>query len=225
MPKRQGTRAFIPAAGHAWLTPLYDPLQRWLMREPTIKGRLVEQAGIENRQRVLDLGCGTGTLALQIKRHYPGALVVGLDVDLRVLALARAKVLRAGVLIALTRGSATDLPYPEGAFDRVVSSLVLHHLTTEDKRRALAEAYRVLRPGGELHIADFGRPHNAYTSAVSLLVRHFEQAAANVAGALPDMMRAAGFEQVRAPMHYTTTFGSVSLYQGCKGAHSEPPEP
>jgi ubiquinone/menaquinone biosynthesis C-methylase UbiE len=222
MSKRQGAQTFIPAAGHAWLTPLYDPLQRWLMREPTIKGRLVAQAAIENTQRVLDLGCGTGTLALLIKRRYPGALVVGLDIDLRVLALARAKALRAGEPIALTRGSAPDLPYPEGAFDRVISSLMFHHLTAEDKRQALAEAYRVLRTGGELHIADFGRPHNAYTRAVSLLVRHFEQAAANIAGALPDMLRAAGFEQVKAPVHYTTTFGSVSLYQGRKGARSEP---
>jgi ubiquinone/menaquinone biosynthesis C-methylase UbiE len=99
------------------------------MREPTIKGRLVEQAKIANDQRVLDLGCGTGTLALLIKRRYPGALVVGLDVDPRVLARARRKAGRVGVRVALTRGTASDLPYPDGAFGRVVSSLVLHHLT------------------------------------------------------------------------------------------------
>ena len=102
---------------------------------------------------------------------------------------------------------------------------MLHHLTTEYKRRALSEVYRVLRPGGELHIADFGRPHTAYTKMVSLLVRQFEHAAANIVGMLPDMIRAAGFGRVSAPIQYTTTFGSVSLYRGYKTARGEPSVP
>jgi SAM-dependent methyltransferase len=87
-----------------------------------------------------------------------------------------------------------------------------------NKRRAFTEAYRVLRPDGEILIADFGRRHNAYTFVVSLLVRQFEQAAANIAGALPDMLWTAGFEQVRETAQYTTPFGTVSFYQGRKGA-------
>jgi methylase of polypeptide subunit release factors len=108
-----GLLEYIPAAGHTWLTPLYDPLQHWLMRERTIKGRLVEQAAIKHGHHVLDLGCGTGTLALRIKRHHPGALVVGLDVDPRVLARARGKA-RSSSARAVSRlapastGNATD---------------------------------------------------------------------------------------------------------------------
>jgi ubiquinone/menaquinone biosynthesis C-methylase UbiE len=214
---RPQVQEYIPAAGHPWLTPLYDPLQRWLMREATIKGRLIERAQIGPGQRVLDLGCGTGTLALAIKQRRPTAHVVGLDVDPRVLARARAKMARAGVRVALTQGTAVALPYADETFDRVVSSLVLHHLTTAAKRRALSEAYRVLCPGGGISIADFGRPHNAYAFVVSLVVRQFEEAAANIAGALPALLRAAGFEPVRETERYTTLFGTVTLYEGHKG--------
>ncbi len=214
-PRGQG---YIPAAGHPWLTPLYDPLQRWLMREATIKGRLIERAQIGPGQRVLDLGCGTGTLALAIKQRQPAAHVVGLDIDPRVLTRARGKAARAGARVALTRGTAVALPYTDAAFDHVVSSLVLHHLTTAAKRRALSEAYRVLRPGGAVLIADFGRPHTLYTLMVSLVVRRFEEAAANIAGALPALLRAAGFERVRETERYTTPFGTVILYEGHKSA-------
>src|SRR5262245_2499174 len=74
-------RSFVPALGFDWLTPLYDPLIRLALREEAVKQRLVDQARIAPGMQVLDLGCGTGTLALLIKRSHPTARVVGLDVD------------------------------------------------------------------------------------------------------------------------------------------------
>jgi ubiquinone/menaquinone biosynthesis C-methylase UbiE len=132
-----------------------------MMREAAFKRRLVEQARMESGYHVLDLGCGTATLTILVKQAHPDAEVVGLDGDQRILDIARAKIAKAGLAIALDRGMAYDLPYRDHSFDRVLCSLVIHHLTRENKLRALREVMRVLKPGGELHVADFGKPHNA----------------------------------------------------------------
>lgn len=95
---------FIPALKFAWLTPLYDLIMQLTMRELTIKRRLVEQMSIERGHRVLDIGCGTATLTIMIKKTYPDAEVVGLDIDPEILDIARSKVAEAGVEIKLDKG-------------------------------------------------------------------------------------------------------------------------
>src|ERR687897_2093977 len=184
---------YIPALGHDRLTALYDPLLRWVMREERFKRRLIEQAGIRGDHRVLDLGCGTGTLLIMVKQARPDAEVAGLDGDVNVLKIARAKADRAGVRLLLHQGMAYDIPYRDGYFDRVLSSLMLHHLTTGDKRRTLEDVFRVLRPGGELHVVDFGRPRTLYSRLAAVVSARSEHAADNVRGRLPEMFRAAGF--------------------------------
>ncbi len=120
---------YIPALKYSWLTPLYDSLLHWVLRESNFKRCLVEQASIENDHRVLDLGCGTGTLTLSIKQAHPQSEVVGLDGDAKVLEIAKAKVARSGLEVTLDYGMAFDLPYSDGSFDCVLSSLLFHHLT------------------------------------------------------------------------------------------------
>jgi SAM-dependent methyltransferase len=208
--------AYIPALGLSWLLPLYDPLQRWVMREPLLKGRLVAEARIEPGQVVLDLGCGTGTLAVLIKQRHRQANVVGLDIDPRVVQQAARKARRAGVQVDFTQASALELPYPSARFDRVVSSLMLHHLSREQKQRAFSEAWRVLKPDGLLCVADFGRPHTRYTRSIARVLRHFEQVADNLDGLLPALTEQAGFAQVEERARYATALGTVSLYRGCK---------
>ena len=123
-------RAYVPALGFDWLTRFYDPLLALTLRERALKGRLVDQA---------DVGCGTGTLAILAKARQPQARVVGLDGDGAVLAIARRKIARAGVDVELREGLANSDPtFTPASFDRILTSLVLHHLTTEDKRGALA---------------------------------------------------------------------------------------
>lgn len=146
--ERKRREGYIPALGHDWLTPLYDPIQRWLLRESAFKARLVEEARLGKAQRVLDLGCGTATLTLLIKERHPDAEVVGLDVDPQALAIARSKAGRAGLAIRFDQGMAFRLPYPDSSFDRVLSSLMFHHLNRENKLRAMGEVLRVLRPAG-----------------------------------------------------------------------------
>ncbi len=207
---------YIPALGLDWLTPLYDPLLRWGMREETFKRHLVNQAQNRAGHRVLDLGCGTGTLTILIKQMHPKAGVVGLDADPKVLEIARAKAAKAGVEIALNRGMAFELPYADRAFDRVLSSLLLHHLTTESKQRTLQEVFRILRPGGELHAIDFGKPHSPFGRLMAPIMQRFEEASANVKGLLPALLRSAGFEPVEEPAYYTTIVGDLSLYRARK---------
>lgn len=211
-------KSYIPALGHDWLTPLYDPLLRWGMQEEKFKQHLIAQARIEPGHRVLDLGCGTGTLTLLIKQMHPNVEVIGLDADLKVLDIARTKVAKARVKITLESGMAFELPYADGSFDRVLSSLVFHHLTKENKQRTGREVYRVLRPGGELHIVDFGKAHGLYTSLFALMIQtfRFEEATDNVRGRLLAIFRDSGFDPVEEPARYTTILGGLSLYRARK---------
>ena len=90
--------------------------------------------------------------------------------------------------------------------------LVIHHLTTDNKKRTMCEIYRVLHPDGELHIVDFGKPHQAYARLISHVMRRLEQAADNFQGLLPGMIHDAGFQKVHEPVRYATLFGDLSLY-------------
>ena len=218
--QREKRPAYVPALDYDWATPLYDVLIRLTMPEAAFKRRLIEQAGIENAQRILDLGCGTATLTLQIKRAVPHAHVCGVDGDPKILAIARAKARKAGLEIQLAEAMAFALPYPDGSFDRVVSSLVLHHLTPEHKRCASAEVWRVLRPGGEFHIADFGKPHTRLMGMVALAMRMLDGAhtSENTQGRLPEIFRGAGFTAAETT-RYPTLFGTLALYKAQKPAY------
>ncbi len=187
---------YIPAFSYGSLTTFYDLITGLTMREFTFKRRLVDQARITKGERVLDLGCGTATLTILIKESHPEAEVIGLDGDPKVLEIARTKIAKAGLDITLDRGIAFELPYPDSSFDRVLSSLLFHHLTRESKRRTLGEVFRVLRPGGEFHLADFGKPNNVLTYLISLVMRHFEEDRDNIDGLMPKFIKEAGFDSV-----------------------------
>lgn len=206
----------IPALRFQWLTPLYDPLIRLAMRESTFKRHLVEQVRLGDGYRLLDLGCGTATLTILLQQSAPKASVIGLDGDPQVLEIARRKVARVGLTVPLYHGMAYALPYSDNSFDRVVSSLMFHHLTHENKVCTANEAFRILRPGGELHVADLGRPHNALMSLISLVTRRLEQAADNVKGLLPVLIQEAGFDAVEETAQYATLMGTLSLYKARK---------
>ena len=116
---------------------------------------LVGRADIRPGHRVLDLGCGRGALTFIVKRDHPEALVTGLDVDEKGIAWARRWAAREGVDVAFDVYDGGRLPYEDGTFDRVVGSLVVHHL--EDKVGTFREARRVLADGGSSEPATPGR--------------------------------------------------------------------
>jgi ubiquinone/menaquinone biosynthesis C-methylase UbiE len=208
---------FVPALGFDVLTPLYDTAIALTMRERAFKRDLIGMAQPGAGHRVLDLGCGTGTLAILLKATVPDADIVGLDLDPRILGIALAKAERAGVAVEWVEGSVVAPPFAEQSFDRILSSLVFHHLTDEEKEQALAAARRLLRPGGSLHIADFGKPHNRYTRFAAALFRHFdgaERTAANLEGVIPDLLRQAGFAAVHESAPRTTALGTLTIVSG-----------
>lgn len=147
-------QAYLPAAGRDFLLPLYDPLVKLLGADRARK-KLFDQAGVQPQHRVLDIGCGTGTFAVALKRWLPNADIVGLDPDPKALARSHRKADRAGVSIRFDQGFANALPYPDASFDRVFSSLMFHHLPHDAKLPTLHEVRRVLKPGGSLHLLDF----------------------------------------------------------------------
>ncbi len=209
----------LPALNYDWLTPLYDPIIRWTLRESTIKRDLVGKARIDSGHRVLDLGCGTATLTLLIKRAHPDAEVFGLDGDRKILQIARSKIAEARLDIRLDLGMAYELPYANDTFDRILSSLVFHHLTPEEKSRTTREVLRVLKPGGELHVADFGRPHNNLMRALSAFMRLGHGAGRieeNLEGRLPQIFRDGGLGGAEETGLYSTMFGSISFYQASR---------
>jgi len=206
-------RHFVPAAGHDWLLSLYDPLQR-LLGGDAARRRLVDLAGIERGQRILDIGCGTGSLVALIAERHPEAEIVGLDPDPRALARARRKCDRAGATVALDLGYADALPYPDASFDRVLSSFMFHHLEAETKRGTLSEAMRILAPGGALHLLDFGGTTGNTHGLLGHLLHSAEPLRENFEGGIPALMKEAGFAEAGEIDHRSSWIGRITHVRG-----------
>jgi ubiquinone/menaquinone biosynthesis C-methylase UbiE len=207
-------RKYIPALGLRWLTPLYDAIIEGPFSIGRMRRGLLVQMGDLRDKTILDVGSGTGTMSVMMKQAYPSANVTGLDGDPQILEIARSKAQSLGIEIQFDQGMSFELPYPDVSFDVVLTSMMLHHLTREDKQNTAREIYRVLRPGGQLFGADFAAPRSSFGKAIRPLTRRFERVAENVDGLLPVMFRNAGFKDYIETQRYF--FGSISLFQGSK---------
>jgi ubiquinone/menaquinone biosynthesis C-methylase UbiE len=184
---------------------------------------MCQKAHLRPGQSVLDLACGTATLTIAAKQVQPDALITGLDGDADILRRAGAKASAAGVHLNFDRAFSNRMPYADGTFDTVLSSLFFHHLDRDAKLATLREVQRVLKPGGALEIADWGRAGNPLMRALFLLVQlldGFETTADNVAGRLPEFMRETGFAEVSEPQRFFTPLGTISLYRAVKSPAS-----
>jgi len=217
---------FIPALRYRTLTRLYDGVVRVTMHDERFKRALVEQAELRAGHTVLDLGCGTATLTVLAKHACPVARVVGVDPDRDVLDLARAHIARAGVDVELLRATAEDAPLADSSVDRILSSLMLHHLDAAARRRTLRRAHAMLRPGGEIHIADWGRARGRAARAAFVVVQlldGFTTTTENVRDGLVPALEESGFDAVRETQTFATMLGTVSLYRGTKRAVDSAP--
>jgi ubiquinone/menaquinone biosynthesis C-methylase UbiE len=153
----------------------YDLLV-WLLllgRERAFRERLVRLARLETGQSVLDVGCGTGSLAITAKRRVgPGGTVRGMDASSEMIARARRKAHKAGVDVSFTEGAVETLPFPDGEFDAVLSTLMLHHLPGDARRQCALEMRRVLKPGGYVLAVDFGRTPGGRKGLIERFHRH-----------------------------------------------------
>jgi ubiquinone/menaquinone biosynthesis C-methylase UbiE len=209
-------RTYLPAAGYHWSLPLYDPLVT-LLGGDAARAMLLEQAALRAGHRILDIGCGTGSLIAQIKRKFPNIEAVGLDPDPRALARAGRKAQRAGLSLQLDQGFADELPYPDGAFDRVFSSFVFHHLEDTDKATTLREVRRVLKPGARFHLMDFVRADSVSARrAVARWLHSGPRLKDNSDARILSLMHEAHLSDPKRVASRTLLIGDIAYYQASR---------
>lgn len=207
-------RTFTPAAGRFAPTGVYDFVIS-LTRERLWRGLLAMHTVPRPGDVIVDVGCGTGSQAALLHRTEPGATVIGVDPDPEVLAVAARK--SGGP--QWRRGMGDELAglLGEGTATTIVSSLVLHQCPVPMKRAILAAMHAVLRPGGKVVIADFGRQRTALMKLAFCVVQLADgrrDTQPNADGILPRLMVEAGFVDVREAEVVPTVNGSISIYVG-----------
>ncbi len=185
---------YLPAAGLHVLLPGYDLLTR-VLGSGRVYDALATCQEMTGARRILEIGCGTGNVALRVGEVHSAAQVTGIDPDPRALAIARRKA-RARTGLTFDQGYAQELPYPDGAFDRVLSSMMLHHLDDRAKAAAVAEAFRVIEPGGMLIVADIHASGDA----------------------VPRLFEGAGFDHRAIGRTRLRVFGDVVIHCGTRPA-------
>lgn len=204
--------SFLPGMSRNWLLPLYDPLVR-LLRIERHHRQLVTLAQFRPGERVMEIGCGTGNLALLIKHLHADVDVVGIDPDERALDRARRKARRRRLAVEFNGAFAQRLPLPDASFDRVVSAFMFHHLATDVKAAALGEARRALTPGGTLHLVDFGGTIDRSDGLAARIQHRHKLIEDNLGERIPAMMREAGFAEAAEIAHRVTRLGRITHYR------------
>jgi ubiquinone/menaquinone biosynthesis C-methylase UbiE len=216
--QRDEDDVFVPAAGRRGLTSTYDLAIALTMRERRFRGDLTDRvlAGSDGQPlEIVDVGSGTGTLAIALAER--GARVEALDGDPDVLERAQAK--PGAQRVRWHEARADALPLADASCDRVVCSLVLHHLSDTVKHAALREALRVLRPGGRLHVADWGAPRDLAMRAAFRLLQAVDGRAntqSHADGLIPGFIGSAGFAEVTVDERLRTAWGQLELISAIK---------
>lgn len=211
------TADFVPALGNHALTGAYDRVLALTTRERRWRAALLTLTAPEPTDRIIDVGCGTGTFALMLKQACPDAQVVGVDPDEAVLKIARRKA--AAAHVEWRQGFGDDLANLLGDHPatKVVSSLVLHQCPLAVKCKILQAMFDVLAPGGQVLIADYGLQRSGLMRLLFRQVQTldgFENTQPNADGVLPQLMAAAGFSSVEEVSLVRTPTGSISIYRG-----------
>jgi ubiquinone/menaquinone biosynthesis C-methylase UbiE len=208
----ESTKTYLPAAGHDWLLPFYDPIVKLIGGE-AVRRALLDQADLRPGQHVLEIGCGTGAVTTMIKRLHPNVEVVGLDPDPKALARARRKAAAARVSIQFDQGFAGELPYPAASFDRVLSAFMFHHLPADEKAKTLREARRVLRLGGEFHLLDFEGSEDGAHGFLTHLLHSRERLRDNSEGRVLSLMKQAGFAEAKKVGRRAMLFARAAYFR------------
>ncbi len=204
----------IPALSFHALTALFDPLLRYALPEAEMRQSLIDQAALSPGMSVLDVGCGTGSLLLRL--HDRGLRLTGTEPDPGARRIAQQK-LAALPDLCLLDADAAALPLPDASQDAAFASLILHHMLPPTRRRALAEIRRVLRPGGQLHVLDFGQMQNTRERIGFWSVRivdGLENTAGFTGDIVGESLHAAGFRCVGMQGRVGTVFGGMGRWRG-----------
>ena len=217
MTNRKMPISSIPTRGRTldYAASVYDLLEPicLLAKQAEYDLTILDTLDPQPTDRVLDLGCGTGVLCQMIgQRLQPdlGGSVTGIDAAGKMIEIARKKRGSGHCLFAAM--AAENLQFADETFDGVVSSLFFHHVPLDLKKRSLAEAFRVMKPGGKLIIADMHIPTTFMGALVSHVSRWFfmqPQIGENIRGVLPGLMIEAGFQPPLTVAHY---FGYITVF-------------
>lgn len=208
--------SFTPALGIADRNDSYDSAIRLWTRENVWRTALLKQVAPDQGDTILDIGCGTGTFAIMLKRATPHARVIGLDPDPQILEIAARKAAQSGVDIEWKQGFARDAVALSVSIDKIVSSLVFHQVPLAEKRTSLVAALAALRPKGVLHVADYALQSSAI---MRFLFRHTVQridgvkdTQPNADGVLESLLQELTGEPVRATRVVNTLTGAISMF-------------
>lgn len=208
--------AHTPPLGFAALTPLYDRVIAGLTREAVWRARLVEHLGAKRGETILDIGSGTGSLAVAVTAAEPGCTFRGIDPDAAAVAIARQKAALDGSPATFDLGGFGGRPtHGADRADKIVCSLVLHQVPLAEKRRLLATMLDWLKPGGQLFVADYGLQTTfimrlAFRLTVQMLDGR-RDTQPNADGMLPSLIAEAGFKGVTLRDSFTTATGRIEI--------------
>lgn len=211
-------RDFVPALGKAGNIERYDAVLALMTREKRWRGELVKLVAPGAGETIVDIGCGTGTLAIALKAAAPTSIILGVDPDPDILDIARRKAgeADADILWFEAMGDALDQIGPLQQCDKIVSSLVLHQCPMDVKEAIVGQMWRLLKPGGGLYIADYGEQRSLLMRTLFRQVQMidgFELTEPNARGCVPEILHGAGFRDVEEVRAIQTPTGSISLYR------------
>ncbi|WP_372865182.1 class I SAM-dependent methyltransferase [Spongiibacter sp.] len=214
-------KRFTPALAYAALTPLYDPVLRLLTRELVWRSAVLRHLDARAGERILDVGCGTASLLLQLASQCADLELHGIDPDEAVLAIAQRKAQQAGATVVLHRGFVSPAQCASlGRFSKVVSTLVLHQTPLAEKRNILQSMYQLLDGGGRLCIADYGQQRSWVMKALFRctvqLLDGYRDTQPNAEGCLPQLMASLGFVDIDEVEVVASATGTISIYTARK---------
>jgi ubiquinone/menaquinone biosynthesis C-methylase UbiE len=214
----QPANDFVPAAPQLWT---YDALSFLLTSTRRWRPAMLAQVAPSHGDVIADVGCGTGTQLRLVARAYPSVTLIGIDPDAAIRQRARAKLAGLTPPVELLAGYArdsADLLRGRGV-TKVLSSLVFHQVPLEEKRAGLAAIHDTLKPGGSLHVADYGLQRTAKMRKRFRLVQKgdgFDNTEPNAQGVLPELMADVGFDSVDETHVFETVSGSISIYRAIR---------
>lgn len=217
--KQSQDQDYVPPLGRHELTDQYDRAIALMTREKRWRSELIRRIPAQSGARIVDIGCGTGTLAIAIKQAFPDCEVIGIDPDRPALDLARGKAGAAGVTVRWEQAMGDRADDIVGSCDVILSSLVFHQCAVETKQAIALAMSRALIPGGLILVADYGLQRSLLMRTLFRQVQlldGFDKTEPNAEGCMPAIFEAAGFADLTEAKIIQTPSGSISIYEGRK---------
>ncbi len=214
------TRTHTPPLGHMVLTPLYDFAIAALTRESVWRRAFVLAIAPKAGEKIIDIGSGTGSLAVAIYNASPRTTYIGVDPDKDAIKRATARVKCVGAAASFELGYfSSEADYVKPAPDKIINSLVLHQVPLAEKQRIIEAIYKSIKPGGSVHIADYGLQKGLMRFLFRITVQALDgvkDTQPNADGIVPELLSNAGFSDVEEAQRIPTVTGTISLYRACK---------